>query len=193
MTRLLITGFGPFPGAPENPTEALVRALATEPAEAFGSSAFKAVVLKTDYRRSWAALRRLYSSFSPDVVVHFGLSSKASAIHLECVGRNAIDPEKPDASGQKPESDRIGRGGPHTLASTIPANAIARALERAGFPVVLSEDAGGYVCNATLYRSLRAAPPTRRIGFAHVPPSEKISAEHLLAAAKIILTVATRS
>ncbi len=38
--RLLITGFGPFPGAPENPTERLVKALAAEPAEAFGADAF---------------------------------------------------------------------------------------------------------------------------------------------------------
>ena len=105
---LLVTGFGPFPGAPENPTEALVRALAKEPAEAFGASAFKAVVLTTDYRRSWAALRRLYSSFAPDVVVHFGLNGRAEAIHIECVGRNAVDPAKPDASGYAP---RLGR--PH--------------------------------------------------------------------------------
>src|SRR5690554_802095 len=71
--RLLVTGFGAFPGAPENPTEALVRALAEEPPARFGAGALRAAVLPTDYRRSWPALRRLYGAFAPDLVVHFGL------------------------------------------------------------------------------------------------------------------------
>ena len=28
MTKILVTGFGPFPGAPVNPTEALMKTLA---------------------------------------------------------------------------------------------------------------------------------------------------------------------
>ena len=95
--RLLVTGFGPFPGAPENPTEALVQALAKEPPEAFGANALEAAVLPTDYRRSWTTLRRLYASFDPDVVVHFGLSARADAINVERVGRKRVAPEKPDA------------------------------------------------------------------------------------------------
>ena len=191
--QLLVTGFGPFPGAPGNPTEALVRALAKEPPETFGASALKAVVLRTEYRRSWAALRRVCSSFAPDVVVHFGLNGKAEAIHLECVGRNAVDPEKSDADGYAPTSAVLVRGGPETLASTFPAKEIAVALEKAGFPAALSDDAGAYVCNATLYRSLRAAPPTRLVGFVHVPPGEKLAGGKLLSAAKLILALATRA
>ena len=192
MTRLLVTGFGPFPGAPENPTELLVRALAKEPAEAFGASALKGVVLRTEYRRSWATLRRLYLSFSPDLVVHFGLNGKTHALHLECVARNTVDPGKPDASGYAPRSARLVKGGPDTLASVFPANAIAAALEKAGFSVALSEDAGGYVCNAILYRSLHAAPPKRRVGFVHVPPPSALAQEQLLAAARIILAGTVR-
>jgi len=33
IPKLLVTGFGPFPGAPENPTEVLMRSLAAEPPE----------------------------------------------------------------------------------------------------------------------------------------------------------------
>src|SRR5687767_3213456 len=72
--KLLVTGFGPFPGAPENPTDPLVRALAQAPAERFRATAFRAVVLPTEYRRSWSILSRLYAGYAPDVVVHFGLS-----------------------------------------------------------------------------------------------------------------------
>jgi pyrrolidone-carboxylate peptidase len=56
---------------------------------------------------------------------------------------------------------------------------------------VLSDDAGRYVCNATLYRSLIAAPAARRVGFVHVPPASHITKERLLAAAKIILRTAS--
>ena len=191
--KLLVTGFGPFPGAPENPSEALIKALARESPEKFGASALKAVVLKTEYRRSWETLRRLYSSFAPGVVVHFGLNGKAEAIHIECVGCNAADPAKPDAGGYAPASAVLSKGGAAALASTFPAKKIAAVLKKAGFPVVLSDDAGGYVCNATLYRSIRASPPTRLVGFVHVPRAERLSPERLLSAAKLILTIATRS
>ena len=190
--RLLVTGFGPFPGAPENPTEALVRALADEPAEAFGASAFLATALRTEYRWSWEALRRLSADFAPDVVVHFGLSERIEAIHIECVGRNAVDPKKPDACGHTPSSPRLAEDGPDILSSTFPADAILAALKVAGFPAALSDDAGDYVCNATLYRSLHSAPPTRRIGFVHVPPEGRggYDRARLLAAARILLRAA---
>jgi pyroglutamyl-peptidase len=187
--RLLVTGFGPFPGAPENPTERLVKALAEESAEAFGASAFHAAVLRTEYRWSWDELQRLGLDFAPDVIVHFGLSAEIEAINIECTGRNVVDPEKPDAVGHAPSPPWLAVDGPETLISTFPSAAILRALLAAGFPAALSDDAGAYVCNATLYRSLHAAPPTRRVGFVHVPPEGKGGFDHmrLVEAATIIL------
>ncbi len=171
--RLLVTGFGPFPGAPENPTAGLVKALADVSAAAFGAGAFHAAVLRTEYRWSWAELERLAADFAPDIVVHFGLSDGIEAIHLECVGRNVVDTAKPDACGHAPSSALLVDDGPEMLASTFPADAILAALREAGIAAALSDDAGDYVCNATLYRSLHAAPSTRRVGFVHVPPEGK--------------------
>jgi pyroglutamyl-peptidase len=192
MPKLLVTGFGPFPGAPENPTSALVEALAKELPEAFGASEFSSVVLPTEYRRSWSTLRSLYASFSPDIVVHFGLHSEAEAIHIECVGRNEVAAEKPDAIGYAPTSTRLLEKGPPTVAATFPSAAILAALKKAGFPATLSDDAGRYVCNATLYRSLIAAPAARRVGFVHVPPATHMTNERLATAAKIILKAAVK-
>jgi pyroglutamyl-peptidase len=189
--KLLVTGFGPFPGAPRNPTEALVAALAGEPAEAFGVGALKAIVLPTDYHRSWRMLRRLYAGYAPDVVVHFGLSLRAEAIHVERVARNTASPAKRDAAGYAPPSRRARRSGPDVLQSTLPVTAIVEALTEAGFPAVSSDDAGAYVCNATLYRSLlaMAAQPGRLVGFIHVPPTGKgdLTAERLREAALVVL------
>lgn len=193
--RLLVTGFGPFPGAPENPTERLVRALAEEPAAAFGAAALHAEVLITEYRRSWAALERLYEAFKPDTVVHFGLSERIEALHVEALGRNVVDPTKPDACGDAPASPRIAEDGPETLRSTFPVEAILTALAGAGFAAARSDNAGVYVCNATLYRSLSAAPPERRVGFVHVPADGRggYDAARLKAAARLVLAAACQA
>jgi pyroglutamyl-peptidase len=182
--KLLVTGFGPFPGAPENPTEALVDALAGE-RPALGASDLKVVVLPTEYRRSWSRLRRLYATFEPDKVVHFGLSGSAKVIHVETTGVNIIDPTKPDASGTAPPMGRARRGGCEKFRATLPTEVIVAALRREGIAALLSDDAGTYVCNATLYRSLHAAPRGRRVGFIHVP--HNLEPDKMLAAARIIL------
>jgi len=191
MSRLLVTGFGPFPGARKNPTETLVRALAGEAASAFGASELRAVVLPTDYRRSQAMLRRLNATFLPDIVVHFGLAAGVREIHVERLARNCTDPGKPDAAGFAPRFGRVRRAGPDTLTATLPAEAIVAALTQAGFAAQLSDDAGAYVCNATLYCSLAAATPGRMAGFIHVPPEAAMDAVKLRKAAEIILRAAT--
>lgn len=195
LPRLLVTGFGPFPGAPENSTETLVRNLATEPSERFGASALRALVLPTDYRRSWPTLRRAQARFAPDIVLHFGLAMRARSLILERVAHKRIHPDRPDAAGFAPASGLARRTGPETIASTLPVNAIHAALEQAGFPVSLSDDAGEYVCNATLYRSLHSAGSgrSRVVGFVHVPPVDtaNFSAGRLFSAACLILGTAS--
>ncbi len=191
--NLLVTGFGPFPGAPANPTEALVRELAHVPPETFGAAGFHAVVLPTEYRRSWSILRRLYGRLAPDVVVHFGLSARADALMIERTARRRCASDRPDAVGFAPRRGQARRTGPETLASTLPAERIIAALLEAGLPAAASDDAGDYVCNATLYRSLaEAAASPRRIGFVHVPPegARGLTRERLATAASIVLQAA---
>ena len=165
--------------------------LSGEAPEVFGAGALKAAVLPTEYRRSWGALRRLYAGFAPDVVVHFGLSQKIKVIHVERVGRNVVDPAKPDAAGYAPPRGRDRRTGPQALASSFAAPAIVAALAEAGFPAALSDDAGAYVCNATLYRSL-AANAAPQVGFVHVPPLRRggWTAARLREAGSVVLCAA---
>ena len=70
-----------------------------------------------------------------------------------------------------PRSGLCRRSGPDALAATLPVDAIVKTLTEAGFAAAASDDAGGYVCNATFYRSLHADPEGKRlVGFIHVPP-----------------------
>ena len=64
--------------------------------------------------------------------------------------------------------------GPETPHTNLNTHAIAGALRCSEFPVVLSEDAGAYICNETFY-TLMNVPPDHylfnlRRGFIHVPP-----------------------
>jgi pyroglutamyl-peptidase len=187
--RILVTGFGPFPGAPENPTEQLVQTLAARQPAPICAGLLRAAVLPTDYRRSWSALRRLYGDFQPDIVLHFGLSRRARAVHVERVARKRCSPELPDAAGFSPSSGLARRFGPESLVSTLPVEAIAPCLQQAGIPVAISEDAGGYVCNATFYRSLLAAQTGALVGLIHLPPEGQggFDAERLVRAAELVV------
>jgi pyroglutamyl-peptidase len=193
--RLLVTGFGPFPGAPENPTAALVEEIASASPSRFGASALKCIVLPTDYRRSWAKLRSILTRFAPDVVVHFGLSRRASAVAVERSAAKRVNPGHLDVSGYVPPSGLARRSGPDRIASTLPIEGIAAALVGAGIPAEVSDDAGSYVCNATLYRSLCwDATASRSVGFIHVPPiGERFTACLLTQAAQIVLRESSRS
>jgi pyroglutamyl-peptidase len=187
---LLVTGFGPFPGAPENPTAELVEALSGDAPESFGVGTLRTAVLPTEFVRSWSRLRSLYRRFDPDIVVHFGLSARATEIRLETSARNRVGPERVDASGATPRLRRVSPRGPERLLATLPTSDLRAALLAAGFATVTSDDAGDYVCNATLYRSLAVFRGTsRRVGFIHVPPRNVLSADRLLHAARLILAI----
>jgi pyroglutamyl-peptidase len=154
-------------------------------------SEMRAVVLPTDYRRSQAMLRRLNATFLPDIVVHFGLAASARKIHVETRARNCVSPDKPDAAGFAPRFGKVRRAGSDTLVTTLPTDQIVAALTKAAFAARLSDDAGAYVCNATLYCSLLAAPPGRIVGFIHVPPEASMDLAKLRKAADVILRAAT--
>ena len=189
--KLLVTGFGPFPGAPENPTAELVAALSRDAPESFGAGALRTAVLPTEFLRSWSRLQGLYRRFDPDIVVHFGLSARATEIRQEAIARNCVGPERVDASGAVPRRSSISPGSPDRLMATLPTSELSAALSAAGFENVISDDAGDYVCNATLYRSLALSDGTpRRVGFIHVPPNSVLPAERLLQAGRLILAVA---
>ena len=165
--RILVTGFGPFPGAPSNPTAALVESLRSAPPE----GNFRAEVFDVDYATIGPSLSRVGGDFDPDIAIHFGLAAGCSGFRLERLARNSHAGARPDNNGAMPATAAI-CSGPAQLPSRLPLEAIAAELERAGLPVEWSDDAGGYLCNAIMTLSLAHAcegfHPTIS-GFVHVP------------------------
>ncbi len=77
--------------------------------------------------------------------------------------------------GRAIESD-----GPAARASTIPCAEIRTALLEAGIPARLSNSAGSYLCNATLYSALGLCEAARiPCGFIHLPYASEQVAELL--------------
>ena len=169
-TTVLITGFGPFPGVPVNATMQLVPELARAAAGQFAGVRIATEVLATEWAAAPRQLDALLAEIEPDLVLHFGVSSRARGFEVETRARNVCT-ASPDAAGTLPSGTAIRDGGAEFAAASLPVQHIVTRLRRRGIPAFVSRDAGGYLCNATLYHSLGCArdAPGRRVGFIHIP------------------------
>ena len=80
---VLITGFGPFPGAAFNPTAALAQALARRRRPALGDIIRIAHVFPTSYAAVERELPDLVARHRPDVVLLFGLAPRTPHLRIE--------------------------------------------------------------------------------------------------------------
>lgn len=168
---ILLTGFGPFPGRPENLTSRLVPELAAKVARRFRAHEVVAEVLPTEWERAPQRLAELYAEHAPKVALHFGVSDKAAGFTVETLATNrCLDTS--DAAGRMPSAAHITRDGCAEIATRLPVEAIVARLRAKRLPVTCSADAGGYLCNTVFYRSLEhaaALPRAAIAGFVHVP------------------------
>ncbi len=116
---VLITGFGPFPGAPVNPSAMLARALARRRRPAFAALHRTVHVFATSYGSVDRELPKLLAQ-KPDVVLLFGVAGRRRALCVETQARNAISVLFPDASRHRPQHAVIERGAPPVLKGNAP-------------------------------------------------------------------------
>ncbi len=169
--KLLLTGFSVFPGAPVNPTEALVRELRRQSGDIGAKCTFRTEVLDVDYSTIGDRLAAIAEEFVPDIALHFGLAAEAQGFRLEKFARNVVATDRPDNAGNY-SGGTIAGSGPADFESTLPRTGIVEALTGNGLPAMLDDQAGDYLCNAVFYlsRSGRcgAFSPSMS-GFIHVP------------------------
>jgi pyroglutamyl-peptidase len=168
---ILLSGFGPFPSAPSNPTGVLVQRLASLRRPALADVRLVRHVFQTSYRVVDRELPRLLTEFKPDAVLMFGLSARARCLRVEARARNAISAAR-DAEGQRPFSTCIVPGGPRELLFKMPVARLALAARQVRVEAVISRDAGRYLCNYLSWRAIEAAARPAGPGFAafvHVP------------------------
>jgi pyroglutamyl-peptidase len=168
---ILVTGFGPFPGAPFNPTGPLVQWLARMRRPALADTKIVAHIFPTSYAAVDRDLPRLIARHKPDALLMFGLAPRARTLRIETRARNTVS-LLPDASGIALRRLTIAASGPAALALPAPARCLLAAVRAAGVPATLSRDAGRYLCNYLCWRLAEAAgkPGGPHVAvFVHVP------------------------
>jgi len=165
--RILITGFGPFPGAPFNPTEPLVMELARRRHPANVRRVVH--VFRVTYETIDRELPLLLARVQPDALIMFGLAGRTRHIRVETRARNAITRTVPDAGGKLPVAATIVPEGPDALGLRAPTQKLVMAARATGVPAAPSQDAGRYLCNYLCWRAAEAVDAPRLVAFIHVP------------------------
>ena len=170
-TKVLLTGFGPFPGAPENPSAWLAETLASSALARRREVSLDAEILPTEWAAVSARAPRLLETLKPQLMLHFGLSPPASSFRIERSAHNRILP-RADAAGALPGRGSIIPAGRDRLDSLFPTDRLAAHLRQNGIAAAASRSAGRYLCNFLYYLSLdwaRRQPTPCHAVFVHIP------------------------
>jgi pyroglutamyl-peptidase len=176
--RILITGFGPFPGAPYNPTQPLVARLLRLRRPAFSEVELSGHIFPVTYKAVDRELPQLLAKHRPHALLMFGLATRTPHLRIETRARNAVTTLWPDA-----DHTRVRKGsivddadakmfGPHSAK-------LLRAARGTGIDARASRDAGSYLCNYLSWRAIEATcndDGPRLAAFIHVPPVARDSA-----------------
>jgi pyroglutamyl-peptidase len=169
VTTILISGFGPFPGAPFNPTTPLVQHLARLRRPRLRDVRLVGHVFETSYAAVDRDLPELIAQHRPDALLMFGVATRRKQLSIETRARNALA-LLPDASGSVLARRTIAPGA-SDLRLPAPHRLVLTAARSARAPAQLSRDAGRYLCNYLCWRgasSVKAGGP-KLAAFIHVP------------------------
>lgn len=171
MTKrdILLTGFEPFGPYAVNPSGEIAKTLE---GHAVGDCRVRSVVLPVHHAEAAVVVARSMAEAPPLAVVHLGLAGGRARIALERVALNVMDYELPDVSGYRASGEPCVPGGPAAYQSTLPLEAMLQALIAVGIPAYLSNTAGTYLCNQTMYttrHAIEGAGDGTPAGFVHLP------------------------
>ena len=169
--RITVTAFDAFGGLPGNSSEVAALELARG-GSGWAPGVLDVLVLPTAYGQADQSLRGLLRSNAPDLLLMTGMASGAQAVCIETRARNLDACPESDNAGEVRLADQVRRDGPEFHSAAIDVLALYRGLRARGIPALISDDAGGFVCNHAFYVACheieRAGLPTQ-CGFLHLP------------------------
>ena len=189
MARILITGFEPFDNFKKNISQEIVQEfpssltlrdpwskLRQQPMESIDLDVEK-MVLTVDEQGSSTVSDLLAEGLQWDAIIHLGLCSSCDLPRIETLAQNRIEMRIPDNSGRQILSSTISDSG--DLSVILPVNSWTNLPWSVDCEV--SKDAGTFVCNETLYRSLKSLQDQENLHipclFVHLPVEQKCSVE----------------
>jgi 8-oxo-dGTP diphosphatase len=159
--RILVTGFEPFGDHLSNISQDIANSV---DGEIVRDCVIESLILSVDESGS-RTVSNLLRDNKYDAIMHLGLTEKAESPRIEMLAKDILDFRIPDNSGRQVSSAKI--SGQGDLSSTISPDDwdIIRMIDSP----VISHDAGEYLCNETLYRTLLALEDNTPCFFLHLP------------------------
>ena len=164
--KLLITGFDAFGKATINPSWEAVKLLPGE----IGDFEVHKLEIPTVFGLAAEKVLEKAAEISPDVILCVGQAGGRDAVTPEHIAVNIRDARIPDNVGNQPRGEFVAPDGPAAYFATVPVMEMAQAIRDAHIPGAVSNSAGAFVCNDTLYLLLHHYAGTDvKVGFIHVP------------------------
>ena len=164
--KLLITGFDAFGKAAINPSWEAVKLLPEEIAD----FEVHKLEIPTVFGLATQKVLEKAAEIQADVILCVGQAGGRDAVTPERIAVNIRDAKIPDNLGNQPVGEFVAQDGPAAYFATVPVMAMAQAIRDAHIPGAVSNSAGAFVCNDTLYGLLHHYAGTDvKVGFIHVP------------------------
>ena len=137
-----------------------------------GTHTIDKLKLPTSFKKVDNIINKTLASNHYDVVLAIGQAGGRNAITPERVAINIDDARIPDNDDFQPIDQAIHLDGAPAYFSNLPVKAMTQSIINQGLPGALSNSAGTFVCNHTLYHLGYLQDkhyPHLRFGFIHVP------------------------
>lgn len=173
---ILVIGSAPFGGDPINPTYELAKLLnGTE----YKGYVFRSASFPVSRKQCMKAVEAEIEKWKPAVVIGVGLADNRAGVSVERVALNVADFPIADNDGYIALNETLDCDGPAAYFSTLPIRACVKTLREAGIPARVSNTAGNFCCNLTMYSALNYIAKQgleARAGFIHVPYTPEMAA-----------------
>ncbi|WP_423795899.1 pyroglutamyl-peptidase I [Mycobacterium tuberculosis] len=169
MSKVLVTGFGPYGVTPVNPAQLTAEEL--DGRTIAGATVISRIVPNTFFE-SIAAAQQAIAEIEPALVIMLGEYPGRSMITVERLAQNVNDCGRyglADCAGRVLVGEPTDPAGPVAYHATVPVRAMVLAMRKAGVPADVSDAAGTFVCNhlstACCTTSPRRVCPSAPVGF----------------------------
>lgn len=148
--KLLLLGFGPFPGIRTNHTSRIVKYINTHQDEI--GLQIHSNVLPVSFEKCKTEVEKRIMDYKPHAVILVGIKFSSASINLEKVALNIIS-GGPDIDEVIVQNELIVPKAREAYFSTLNLHHFEDCLTNAGIPSVVSYHAGTYICNQAYYLS----------------------------------------
>lgn len=173
---ILVIGSAPFGGDPINPTYELAKLLnGTE----YKGYVFRSASFPVSRKDCMPSVEAALDRWKPSIVIGVGLADNRAMVCMERVALNLADFPIADNDGYLALNETLDEEGPAAYFSTLPIRACVKSLREAGIPARVSNTAGNFCCNLTMYTALNYIAKhglEARAGFIHVPYTPEMAA-----------------